>query len=785
MPDKRQISEHGVSVAGTATGASGTRPGRAPRWLQAMRARRARRSERQRGQILVLYVLAFFVMLGTLALVVDVAWYWSSSLRVQRAADAAALAGAVDLPGDQPSAYSDARNEAAKNGYTDGLGGVSVTPQRDPTDGRRLIVTIQAPIATFFMRVFGLSTITANRSSDAEFVLPVPMGSPENYYGVFGQVRNATMSTTTYSPASTTSPSSGYATGHAWYPNGGTGNWTNPSRANGTSDTNYAVSPVTDGSIQEFGTFNLTFNTPVVSIDGITVRERAFITGLGTPITDCELLTALSSDGGTTYTPDVAQVLTTTKTLYTIGTDLWGRSWSSNDLANGNFRVRLTWSKPGCNANRTVSVDTLEVSVAYTYSAGSTSLSTATYDLTGPGTPCVNGAANCFDATPAGGGQALTARGFWGEMNSEGSANINGDAYMPYYDTPTSVASPACPQAAGRACYGPTSYYNYGITMPAGTTGGYVYVYDPVFCATSLDSGTGDRWYSGSSSVSSFYQLYDMNNTPYDNTDDTLIADSGNEFQQIAASDATMGGSGGSDCRQSNVAYGDGRDYHDAWYLLNPGNPLTGGPDGTTYRLHTTTTDPSSTAQQRNTNAEQNFAIYATDDQAPNTYPQVFGLGAMQMFTPLSANGSATQSEFYLAQIDAVHAGKTLEIGLWDPGDTAGLSAYLEFLEPTAGGWTPATVTYKATVGTTNSGAYSACASNSGSGVTQITTATSSTALFNGCWLTIDIVIPSDYTAPQDGWWKIRYTMNGSGTSSDVTTWTAEIQGNPVHLVYH
>jgi len=104
---------------------------------------------------------------------------------------------------------------------------------------------------------------------------------------------------------------------------------------------------------------------------------------------------------------------------------------------------------------------------------------------------------------------------------------------------------------------------------------------------------------------------------------------------------------------------------------------------------------------------------------------------------------------------------------------------------PTSGGWTPATVTYKATVGTTNSGAYSACASNTGSGVTQITTSTTSTALFNGCWLTIDIVIPTDYTAPQDGWWKIRYTMNGSGTSSDVTTWTAEIQGNPVHLVYH
>lgn len=90
---------------------------------------------------------------------------------------------------------------------------------------------------------------------------------------------------------------------------------------------------------------------------------------------------------------------------------------------------------------------------------------------------------------------------------------------------------------------------------------------------------------------------------------------------------------------------------------------------------------------------------------------------------------------------------------------------------------------YRATVGTTNSSAYSFCENNAGTGVTQITTNNGSANLFNGCWLTIDIAIPSNYQGHQGGWWRIRYTMNGSGTSSDVTTWTAEIQGNPVHLV--
>ena len=38
--------------------------------------------------------------------------------------------------------------------------------------------------------------------------------------------------------------------------------------------------------------------------------------------------------------------------------------------------------------------------------------------------------------------------------------------------------------------------------------------------------------------------------------------------------------------------------------------------------------------------------------------------------------GSA--SEFYLAQVDAIHAGKTLVIDLWDPGDTGSLPAHAD-----------------------------------------------------------------------------------------------------------
>ena len=113
----------------------------------------------------------------------DISWYWSNTLKVQRAADAAALAGAVWLPGQQATAYTTADNEATKNGYTTG-GGVTVTPVQDSVDPHQLDVTISAPVNTFFMRLFGITKIQATRSSKAIYVLPVPMGSPLAYYGV-------------------------------------------------------------------------------------------------------------------------------------------------------------------------------------------------------------------------------------------------------------------------------------------------------------------------------------------------------------------------------------------------------------------------------------------------------------------------------------------------------------------------------------------------------------------------------------------------------------------------
>lgn len=544
------------------------------RLFRAIRHPKRHPESADRGQVIVVFAggLLFFVLLC--AVVLDVSWYWLNGLRMQRAADAAALAGVVYLPGDVPGAVSAAKAEATKNGFTDGVGGLTVTATPDPLNPRRMKVRLAGPVGTFFLRVAGISSIPASRSARAEYVLPVPMGSPENYYGVFGPLRRPSGS-----PIAVTDP-------------------------------------------------------------------------YGSP---------------------------------------------------------------------------------------------------------------------------LTGRGFWGTMISQGAENVNGDAYLAKYNTAGSALNPS---------YDPANYYNYAVEMPPGSSNGEVWIFDPVFCATSNSGryGTGDRWFSsgGGAATSAFYDIYDTNNTPYNLADDTLVASSGNLFRRIRASDTSLGGPRGiTSCAQGATSnQSDGRYWHNRWWRM-----ATGLQGGRTYRIRTTSTDLSNPNDQNGANGHNSFAIWS---KATGGTPRVYGIGAMEAFSPLNGGGTST---FYFAQIDAVHAGKTMVIKLWDPGDTGSLAATLQILQPAAGGYSPVTLNWSAQRGTTNGNA-SNCNGLSGSGSSLITN-TGGRSRFNGCWVTINVPIPTTYSAPTPpgepgaGWWKVSYSMGGSSSSNsfDVTTWQVEIRGNPVHLL--
>lgn len=133
--------------------------------------------------IVQLALLSVVLMLFT-AFAVDLGWFFVNASRVQRAADAAALAGVVYMPEDQPFAIDRAERVAEANGYLDGFDGavLAITPQ---PDGRanQLEVTVTDTVETFFLRVIGKDTQTITRSGRAEFTKPLKLGSPESRFG--------------------------------------------------------------------------------------------------------------------------------------------------------------------------------------------------------------------------------------------------------------------------------------------------------------------------------------------------------------------------------------------------------------------------------------------------------------------------------------------------------------------------------------------------------------------------------------------------------------------------
>ncbi|MEA2347082.1 MAG: hypothetical protein QOG62_869, partial [Thermoleophilaceae bacterium] len=346
--------------------------------------------------------------------------------------------------------------------------------------------------------------------------------------------------------------------------------------------------------------------------------------------------------------------------------------------------------------------------------------------------------------------------------------------------------------ASVNGAYDPDGYYNYGVDMPAGATGGKVWIFDPGFCDVGTSLGVGENWnvsaglgYSPPQPISAFYDLWNTRGTAYDYSDDLLVATSNSTFRRLAYEDVVLKTAGGAGMMSPQQPDCSGQSWHNGWWQLATG--LAGGSGGTTYRLHAYSTDPNSASDQNNSVALNAYAFYAS---ATGGSPRVYGIGAMEAYIRLPGG---QQSEFYLAQIDAAHAGKTLVIELWDPGDTGNLSASLQILQPTATAYSPVNFNYSAALGTTSSGA-SSCGGNANNGVSSVTTNTGGSSQFNGCWLTIEIPLPNTYSAPhpssdsvttETGWWKIRYTMGGSTSnfSTDLTTWKVSIRGSPVHLV--
>jgi hypothetical protein len=369
-------------------------------------------------------------------------------------------------------------------------------------------------------------------------------------------------------------------------------------------------------------------------------------------------------------------------------------------------------------------------------------------------------------------GSPLASQGFWGAIFTPGGVRENGDRYAPKYIGGNNP--PDGSNGGSNPDYDPNGYE---YTIEVGGNG-QVRLFDPVFCAVGQNLsggwfGTGDHWTTDGTGggttigpVSVRFRLFNTNGTPYTSNDDFQVGSS----LEYDPGDATLGDFSGAFHRSGRPPQNHGRadaldcsthPGHNQWVLPSGWDNLPRG----TYRLNVNT----NLGRNDDHGAENLFSIWVKSDGAA----RVYGGGRMAAYTNLDDTGVGGAQQFYFAQVEGVHAGKTMEITLFDPGE-ASSDSYLRFLTPKGGTYSYATFDWYSNDG------------RSGTGVTEVQTA--APPKFNNRILTINVSLPADYGDSsldpdgigEEGWWKVEYDVRAG---NDTTTWEVRLIGNPVHLV--
>jgi hypothetical protein len=152
---------------------------------------------REAGQALAAAALAMVALIGIIGLAIDMGYMRYQKRRLQSAADSAAIAGASELQyysvGDSRITTA-AQTDSASNGFQDGVNNVLVTPHSPPTDppfaslpdkNNYVEVTVQQNAPTYFMRIFGVNTVSVSATAVAH------LGSSQNCLYALGASPNA------------------------------------------------------------------------------------------------------------------------------------------------------------------------------------------------------------------------------------------------------------------------------------------------------------------------------------------------------------------------------------------------------------------------------------------------------------------------------------------------------------------------------------------------------------------------------------------------------------------
>jgi hypothetical protein len=401
-------------------------------------------------------------------------------------------------------------------------------------------------------------------------------------------------------------------------------------------------------------------------------------------------------------------------------------------------------------------------------------------------TPATSTGASGVTTAGTSGGTSLNSLGAWGAIITRGGDEQNGDAFAPANNLssspkvnvlyPSSTASPA----------GEDGYQGYFYTVVLPAAGGSIEIFDPGFCENKANGntyyGTGDHWIGGSpNGVSTYYTLWNTGNVPLEPGSWTKTGDTdGGLFVDEKGTDGGASGSGPCDA------------YHNKWWTLASSLPAG------TYEVQVSTTNPNDATVNASTNAENMFAIMAVGGGSPTVY----GYQNMCVYNNLVGGSQQSVQRFYLAKVDQITgAGKTLTIDLFDIGDSTAGS--IQILSPDAGTPNPSgpvqvtnfsyyTYNYDSNLNQQTStskgnnckgGTSDAC---SDTGRSSITVSGTSGSSFNNTWIEITISLPDNYGGAngidlwQGGWWQVQYNVTGG---NDTTTWSVNVNGNPVHLV--
>ena len=124
----------------------------------------------ERGQAMLVTVLFLVVLMGCAALTIDVGMWYREQRQAQSTADAAALAGAQDLPNSPSLARASAQQYADANGG--GVAAGDITLRTDYQTNDTIAVAVSRPSPSIFARVLSVGDVTVHAKAAARIGVP-------------------------------------------------------------------------------------------------------------------------------------------------------------------------------------------------------------------------------------------------------------------------------------------------------------------------------------------------------------------------------------------------------------------------------------------------------------------------------------------------------------------------------------------------------------------------------------------------------------------------------------